>query len=111
MGTSLSDHSAGLFPPSDQFSLGGPGDHVSDVVEPVSGRRPFGLRLAVPLPAAARVRLDEVGYDEDRQQGVVRTATGLVPLSKHTTGQTATITDGGDGHGSNRDSDTDHRED
>jgi hypothetical protein len=34
-----------------------------------------------------------------------------VPLFKHTDGQTNTVTQGGDGQGTNTDSDTDHRED
>lgn len=35
----------------------------------------------------------------------------FIPLSKHTDGQTNTVTDGGDGQTSNQDSNTDHRED
>ena len=35
----------------------------------------------------------------------------LVPMSRHTDGQTGTVTDKGDGQNTNKDSDTDHRED
>jgi len=52
---------------------------------------------------------DALSYDPERQIGLVREGDALVPLMRHTDGQTSTTTNA-DGH--NRpDSDTDHRED
>lgn len=53
----------------------------------------------------------ELGYDEEAQVGLIRDGADMVPLSKHTDGQTSTVTQGGDGQTTNKDSDTDHRED
>ncbi|MGH3439743.1 MAG: putative ATP-grasp-modified RiPP [Sciscionella sp.] len=79
--------------------------------EPASAVRPFGLSLAVPPTAVTYVDPADLGYDEDAQVGLIRDGADLVPLSKHTDGQTSTVTQGGDGQTTNRDSDTDHRED
>lgn len=99
------------FPPSDHFPMGRPFGAVEAVPEPPSPVRPFGLTLAVPANAVSTVNPAEISYDEVAQTGLVRDGESLVPLSKHTDGQTNTVTDGGDGQNSNRDSDTDHRED
>jgi putative ATP-grasp target RiPP len=74
--------------------------------------RPFGLTAT-----ARRVRPDnvaildptELGYDNEMQIGLIRGGEAMVPLARHTTGQTSTVTHN-DGHRGN-DSDTDHRED
>jgi len=59
----------------------------------------------------ATVDLAELGYDEYAQVGLIWDGDTMVPLSRHTDGQTNTVTQGGDGQNTNRDSDTDHRED
>ncbi|MGQ0778666.1 MAG: putative ATP-grasp-modified RiPP [Pseudonocardiales bacterium] len=73
--------------------------------------RPFGLTLAVSPSTVTRVDPTELGYDEDAQRGLIRDGADMVPLSRHTDGKTSTVTQGGDGQTTNRDSDTDHRED
>ncbi|MGH3811740.1 MAG: putative ATP-grasp-modified RiPP [Pseudonocardiaceae bacterium] len=77
----------------------------------MSVARPFGLTLAVPASIVCCVDPAELGYDEDAQVGLIRDGADMVPLSKHTDGQTSTVTQGGDGQTTNKDSDTDHRED
>lgn len=84
---------------------------MDTVPEPPSPVRPFGLTLAVPPKTVTTVNVAEISYDEDAQVGLVRDGDVLMPLSKHTDGPTNTVTDGGDGQSTNRDSDTDHRED
>jgi putative ATP-grasp target RiPP len=101
----------GAFPSSDQFPLGRPYGGVDRVPEPPSPVRPFGLTVAVQATAATTVDPAEIYYDEDSQIGLVRDGAALMPLSKHTDGPTNTVTDGGDGRTSNKDSDSDHRED
>lgn len=101
----------GAFPSSDHFPLGRPYGAVHPVPEPPSPVRPFGLTLAVPPKTVTTVNPAEISYDEDAQVGLVRDGDVFVPLSKHTDGQTNTITDGGDGQTSSQDSDTDQRED
>lgn len=101
----------GVFPSSDHFPLGRAYDHVQMTPQPASAVRPFGLTLAVPPVTEGVVNPAELGYDEDAQVGLIRAGADMVPLSRHTTGQTNTVTQGGDGHGTNRDSDTDYRED
>lgn len=101
----------GVFPSSDHFPLGRAYGHVQGTPQPASAVRPFGLTLAVAPIAGAVLDPAELGYDEDAQVGLIREGADMVPLSRHTTGQTNTVTQGGDGHGSNRDSDTDYRED
>jgi putative ATP-grasp target RiPP len=70
---------------------------------------PFGLRRAVSSPAVPVGDLSAYGYDHDQQIGVLRVGETVVPLLRHTTGQTRTTTNP-DGH-KGPDSDTDHRED
>ncbi|MGH4013893.1 MAG: putative ATP-grasp-modified RiPP [Pseudonocardiaceae bacterium] len=101
----------GVFPSSDHFPLGRAYGRVETIREPASAVRPFGLTLAVQPREVTRVDPAELGYDEDAQVGLIRDGASMVPLSKHTDGQTNTVTQGGDGQTTNRDSDTDHRED
>ncbi|MGH3773290.1 MAG: putative ATP-grasp-modified RiPP [Pseudonocardiaceae bacterium] len=103
--------SVGVFPSSDHFPLGRPYGRIETTPQPASAVRPFGLTLAVAPSAVTRVDPAELGYDEDTQVGLIRDGADMVPLSKHTDGQTNTITQGGDGQKTNKDSDTDHRED
>lgn len=102
---------AGAFPSSDQLPLGRPFGCLESAPEPPSSVRPFGLTLAVAPSAVIQVEPARLGYDEDAQLGLIREGGCMIPLSRHTTGQTATITDGGDGQNTNQDSDTDQRED
>lgn len=101
----------GLFPSSDHFPLGRAYGQVDTTPEPASAARPFGLTLAVPASVVNYVDPAELGYDEDAQVGLISDGADMVPLSKHTDGQTKTVTQGGDGQTTNKDSDTDHRED
>jgi len=101
----------GIFPASDHFPLGRAYGCINTTPEPASAVRPFGLTLAVPPSTVTRVDSADLGYDEDAQIGLIRDGTDMVPLAKHTDGQTSTVTQGGDGQTTNRDSDTDHRED
>ncbi len=101
----------GLFPSSDHFPLGRAYGCVAATPEPASSVRPFGLTLAVKLEAGTVVDPAELGYDDDAQVGLIRHGADMIPLSRHTTGQTNTITQGGDGQTTNVDSDTDQRED
>lgn len=103
--------SVGVFPPSDQFPLGRPYGVIESQAEPPSTVRPFGLTVAVPAVTVATINPAHLGYDEDAQIGLICDGDAMVPLSKHTDGQTNTVTQGGDGQNTNRDSDTDHRED
>lgn len=98
-------------PSSDHFPLGRAYGRIETAPEPASTVRPFGLTLAVAPSAVTRVDPAELGYDENAQMGLIRDGGNIVPLSKHTDGQTNTITQGGDGQTTNRDSDTDYRED
>jgi putative ATP-grasp target RiPP len=101
----------GAFPSSDHFSLGQRYGGVDRLPEPPSPVRPFGLTVAVSPRTVTTVNRTQINYDEENQIGVLDDGGVPVPLSKHTDGTTNTVTDGGDGHGSNRDSDSDHRED
>lgn len=103
--------SVGVFPPSDHFPLGRAYGRIDTTPEPASAVRPFALTLAVASSAVTRVDPAELSYDEDAQVGLIRDGADTVPLSRHTDGQTNTITDRGDGQNTNRDSDTDYRED
>jgi putative ATP-grasp target RiPP len=78
-----------------------------DITDPES--LPFGLRLAVEVPATSIGELAAFGYDTDQQIGTVRDGDQVVPLLRHTTGQTRTTTNPDRHRGP--DSDTDHRED
>lgn len=101
----------GMFPSSDHFPLGRAYGEVDTVSEPASGARPFALTLAVTCKGSSCLAPAKLEYDEDRQIGLVRDNGAVVPLSRHTDGQTNTVTQGGDGYGTNIDSDTDWRED
>src|SRR5690606_6950739 len=70
---------------------------------------PFGLRRAVGSKAVPIGHLAAYGYDHDRQIGTVRDGDTVLPLMRHTTGQTRTSTNPDGQRGP--DSDTDHRED
>ncbi len=100
-----------MFPSSDHFPLGRAYGRIDTTAQPVSVVCPFGLALAVPARTVSCVDPAELGYDEDAQVGLIRDGAQMVPLSKHTDGQTSTVTQGGDGQTTNKDSDTDHRED
>jgi putative ATP-grasp target RiPP len=102
---------AGAFTSADHFPLGSRQGVYDAIPEPVSEARPFGLTLAQSPRLVPRVNHYAIGYDADRQIGIVLdNETGsFVPLARHTDGQTGTVTHG-DGNGRN-DSDTDHRED
>ncbi|HZD13802.1 MAG TPA: putative ATP-grasp-modified RiPP [Pseudonocardiaceae bacterium] len=100
-----------IFPWSDHFPLGRLFGQVDSKPQQATAYRPFGLTLAAEPREGSVLRLTDLSYDEERQIGLVMDRGQLVPLAKHTDGTTNTITDGGDGQGSNKDSDTDHRED
>lgn len=100
---------ATMFSSSDHFPLGRAYGRVDATSGPVSGVRPFGLTLTVPPPTSIRFDPAELGYDDICQIGLIRDGGGMVPLSRHTDGQTNTQTNT-DGHGG-YDSDTDYRED
>jgi putative ATP-grasp target RiPP len=100
---------ATMFSSSDHFPLGRAYGRVDATSGPASGVRPFGLTLAVPPPTSIRVDPAELGYDDICQIRLIRDGGGMVPLSRHTDGQTNTQTNT-DGHGG-YDSDTDYRED
>ena len=100
-----------MFPLSDHFPLGRPFSVVAAESAPPSSVRPFGLTTATAPRRVTVVDRGDIGYDSTAQVGLIRSGGVMVPLSKHTDGQTNTVTQGGDGHGSNRDSDTDYRED
>jgi putative ATP-grasp target RiPP len=102
--------SVGVFPSSDHFPWGRAYSRIETTPEPASAVRPFGLTLAVAPSAVTRIDPAELGYDEDAQVGLIRDGTDMVPLSRHTDGQTNTITDRGDSQSTNKDSDTDYQE-
>lgn len=98
-----------VFPSSDHFPLGRAYGQVDATPAPATPVRPFGLTVAVPPRNDARFDPADLGYDEDRQIGLIRDGGVMVPMSKHTDGMTNTQTNA-DGHGG-PDSDTDVRED
>jgi putative ATP-grasp target RiPP len=101
-----------VFPQSDQFPLGRPYGAVPGEPEPASAARPFGLAATarrVRPDNVARLDPGDLGYDDEAQIGLIRDGEQMVPLAKHTNGQTKTVTHN-DGHGGN-DSDSDYRED
>ena len=106
----LHEHATGvtIFPSSDHFPLGQPFGWVDTTASPASPARPFGLSLAVQTRASL-LDMDALGYDTDQQIGLILDGEDMVPLSRHTDGQTNTQTNS-DGHGG-VDSDTDQRED
>lgn len=82
------------------------------MLEPPSPVRPFGLTVAVPPRTVTTVNPAKITYDDMTQIGMLHDGDDtLVPLSRHTDGSTNTVTDGGDGQNTNRDADSDHRED
>jgi putative ATP-grasp target RiPP len=99
-----------LYPAAWQFPLGRPFHEVTLHADPPSdpGKRPFGLRFARDRPADVQIDRTKIGYDGDRQIGVVHEADRVLPLWRHTDGVTNTQTS--DGH-RGMDTDTDHRED
>lgn len=99
------------FPLADHFPLGRPFGAVTGVAEPASADRPFGITLARRPRQVVRVDRAGFRYEEDRQLGTVHDEGGVVPLGRHTDGTTNTVTDGGDGQDTNKDSDSDARED
>jgi putative ATP-grasp target RiPP len=78
---------------------------VADACGPVA----FGLRHARTPTPAAQLDWAAVGYDEDSQLGVFRDGDAVVPLCRHSTGQTGTSTASSDS--SPGDSDKDATED
>jgi len=100
-----------LYPSSGAFALGRPFG-LRDVSDEVTAAEavPFGLNRAVVAPAEAVGDLSAYGFDHERQIGTVVDADGaVVPLLRHTTGQTHTTTNP-DGH-KGPDFDVDQRED
>ena len=100
-----------LYSHSDAFALGRPFG-LLDVSGDVTAAQalPFGLRRAVIAPAVDVGDLSGYGFDHDRQIGTVVGEDGVVvPLLRHTTGQTRTTTNADGRKGP--DSDTDQRED
>ena len=94
----------------DQMPLGRPFGMTDAKPQSPTERRPFGLRLAVAPRHVIPLNLEALRYDPVRQIGLVEGVNGeVIPLMRHTDGQTNTQTNA-DGHGGN-DSDTDHRED
>ncbi|HEY8471676.1 MAG TPA: putative ATP-grasp-modified RiPP [Natronosporangium sp.] len=92
------------------FALGRPFGLLPTSQEVCDGETlPFGLRQAVESPAVPVGDLSSYGYDADRQIGVITENGRVVPLLRHTTGQTRTTTNP-DGQ-AGPDSDTDYRED
>jgi len=94
-----------------QLPLGRAFGEIEPCSEGPSGRetRPFGLSCATRPAATPTADLSKVGYDSERQVGVVQEGGEWVSLAKHSTGQTGTTTHP-DGKGGN-DSDTDQTED
>lgn len=113
MSTERQDRRSGseAFAVADHLPLGRPFGVVESAPEPASRARPFGLSLADPPGPGVRLDPAELGYDEDAQVGLIRDGADMAPLSRHTTGWTSTVTQGGDGQTTNRDSDSDARED
>lgn len=99
-----------LYPASGLFPLGRPfGLLPASDEECPAEVLPFGLRRAVTSPAVPIGDLSAYGYDHDQQIGTFRDGETVVPLMRHTTGQTRTTTNADGQKGP--DSDTDHRED
>lgn len=99
------------FPLSRHLPLGRPFGAFDCDAEPPSDARPFGMWLARRCAEPTPLDVTRFGYDSRTQTGTVDTDDGTVPLARHTDCQTNTVTDGGDGQGSNKDSDSDVRED
>ena len=93
------------------FPLGKPYGEIDMSAEQPTGpdTRPFGLSFARRSEKSETLTLSTIGYDSERQIGVILDGDAWVPIARHTTGQTGTRTNP-DGH-KGPDSDTDHRED
>jgi putative ATP-grasp target RiPP len=100
-----------LYPHSGAFGLGRPFGLLEASREVTAPEAvPFGLRRAVTAPVVEVGDLSGYGFDHDQQIGTVVGEDGVVmPLLRHSTGQTRTTTNP-DGH-KGPDSDTDQRED
>lgn len=99
-----------LYPATAQFPLGRPFGLLPAAGDACTAEAlPFGLRRAVVVPGTPIGDLASYTYDQEQQIGMVRDGDRVIPLLKHTTGQTSTTTnpDGFKGP----DTDTDHRED
>jgi putative ATP-grasp target RiPP len=95
---------------AEQFALGRPYGLLPPPKDAGGGGAlPFGLRHAVVSTPTPMPDLSAYGFDHDQQIGTVREGNQVVPLLRHTTGQTRTSTNP-DGH-RGPDSDTDRRED
>lgn len=105
------DNRHDAFPRSIHLPLGRPYGAVDGTPEEATHARPFGMLLARRCAAPTSLNVTAYGYDSSTQTGTVRTADGVVPLARHTDGQTNTVTDKGDGDGTNKDTDSDVRED
>lgn len=105
----MSDSRYTLHSLSQVLPLGRPYGAVEPSSAQPSERRPFGLRFARACTAISTVDIEAIAYDEKRQISIVETPEGVIPLARHTDGQTSTVTHG-DGKGGH-DTDTDHRED
>src|SRR5690606_8758046 len=82
-----------LYPASGLFPLGRPfGLLPASDEECPAEVLPFGLRRAVTSPAVPIGDLSAYGYDHDQQIGTFRDGETVVPLMRHTTGQTRTTT-------------------
>lgn len=105
------EYASTAFARADHFPLGTVLGRADAVPEPPTARRPFGLTRAEPPRATVAVDATSIDYDEDQQIGLIcdQRSGDVVPLARHTDGQTGTVTNS-DGH-QGRDSDTDHRED
>ncbi|MBV9141847.1 MAG: putative ATP-grasp-modified RiPP [Pseudonocardiales bacterium] len=89
----LVDHPDSLFPATTGFPLGRPVLPAQDTtVKAGKVTVPLALRYAV-VPAQVEILdLEEVGYDEERQIGVVRQGDVLIPLLRRSIEFTATDT-------------------
>jgi putative ATP-grasp target RiPP len=104
------DHLGLLYPSTTGFPLGRPVLPVQDMtLEADKVTVPLALRYAVAPVQVAILDLEGVGYDEQRQIGVVRQGDVLIPLLKHSTGWTMTNTARRDAQPG--DSDRDYTED
>lgn len=101
-----------IWQPQDMFPLG------AVASQPVAKRgvaaeawRPFGLRYLVDPDPGANCDLDQasVRFDDAAQIAMVSVESGMVPVFKHTSGQTSTTTNVQDRKAS--DSDADHEQD
>jgi putative ATP-grasp target RiPP len=92
----------------DVFPLGTPAGQPSASGGTGGETIPFGLRYLTDPDAGAVSDVDfgSVSFDEDAQISMVRGRAGLVPLFKHTSGQTSTTMNAQDRKTSDSDTDT-----